>query len=701
MNLIEKYQSYTDLQKQILGILFRTKKIEKDDLKYFTKRLLRYMPMEDKEKEFLSHIDFLFSDVWCMEENEEVVLRDEFSSETESLHAIILEDREKWRLKMIHDVCNYVGIEENDPVVNGLKKIDRAHFLREDMIPFADIDCPLPLYNKMTESALHAVLMTINAVEPKAGEKILICGVKGGYLCALLSALVGETGFVRGLDWDEEICTHTDAAINRYPDIVKNSFICNQPDVTLGLNEHAPFDIVIVNGCIPQVPLTLMGQLHESKGRILFYLHSGGDSSVCYLVHKNQSILQEKKLSNFLFTPIPGKQGFVGIQDLQKQYEDAGKKLLDAREDLSEINRKIPYPIARMLTAAYNARNSDERHKAVLKIAEVYIRYLAFISISRFDFLACQDQRVAEYLMKISDKPSNGDWPRILRATLKSISKEDSLGAELIAEYEKNLRIPQVMEALRSIDESVGKQKRGGNSVKVCDFLDAIFHYRNKSAEGHGGMYSSGHIEGISDLLLKSFIRIFLDSVLFQNYFLIEVHRKEEMRIGKKFRLELFRLNGIQHILEILELDKEAADDWHRGVALITKDKYVQSLSPWLVWTDEGRFKTPDMFMFNGKDEYITYYNADVYPDKQLSEELNELKKRHPVPEKPKYDSDVVKNIIMGFMPIFTADGLISRAEMVSLISAVKTVTAMSDEDCERFILDIIYQEFPDVHIEQ
>ncbi|NBU05462.1 MAG: hypothetical protein EBT39_03830, partial [Sphingobacteriia bacterium] len=46
----EKYQSYTDLQKQILGILFRTKKIEKDDLKYFTTRLLRYMPKEDKEK---------------------------------------------------------------------------------------------------------------------------------------------------------------------------------------------------------------------------------------------------------------------------------------------------------------------------------------------------------------------------------------------------------------------------------------------------------------------------------------------------------------------------------------------------------------------------------------------------------------------------------------------------------------------------
>jgi len=441
--------------------------------------------------------------------------------------------------------------------------------------------------------------------------------------------------------------------------------------------------------------------LDDEKGRILFYLHSGGDSSVCYLVHKNQRILQETKLSNFLFTPIPGRQGFLGIGDLQKQYEEAEKKLMDVREDLSVINRKIPYPIARILTAAYNARNPDERHKAVLKIAEVYIRFLAFVSINRFDFLNCKDEKVSEYILKISEKPTNGDWSKILKATLKKIPKEDTLGFILITEYEKSLRMPQALDALRSIDEAMGKAKRGITSIKLCDFLDAIFHYRNKSAEGHGGMFSSGHIEGISDLLLKSFIRIFLDSILFQKYSLVDVHRKEEMRMGRKIRLELFQLSGIQHILEIVELDKSAADDWLLGVALICKDIYVQSLSPWLVRTDEGRFKTPDIFLFNGKEEYITYYNADVYPDKQLSDELNDLKQRHPAPEKPKSDSATVKNIIIDLMPVFTKDGLISRSEMTHLINVVKRATDMMDADCERFIFDIITQECPDVHIEQ
>ena len=214
-------------------------------------------------------------------------------------------------------------------------------------------------------------------------------------------------------------------------------------------------------------------------------------------------------------------------------------------------------------------------------------------------------------------------------------------------------------------------------------------------------MFSSGHIEGISDLLLKSFIRIFLDSVFFQKFFLIEVNQKAEMRTGKKFRIELFRLNGVQHIREVLELDYSLAGEWHIGTALVSKEKYLLSLSPWLIWTDEGKFKTPDMFLFNGKDSYITYYNADVYPDKQLSEELHDLMKRHPLPVKPKFDPAVVKPIIMGFMPIFTADGVISRDEMTALKNAVKTVTTLAEQDCEDFIAEIISQEYPDVHIEQ
>ena len=51
------------------------------------------------------------------------------------LYQVILNDREKWRLKMIQDVCNYVGIEENDPVIKGLHEMDRANFIREDMFP--------------------------------------------------------------------------------------------------------------------------------------------------------------------------------------------------------------------------------------------------------------------------------------------------------------------------------------------------------------------------------------------------------------------------------------------------------------------------------------------------------------------------------------------------------------------------------------
>jgi len=715
MKATDKYCSYNEMQKQVLGMLLRVQKIEKEDFLYFVKRLLkqkqRHIHRQKEEHEQVNEkefVQFLFDDNWCEEENEEIVAGD-FQSEKDLLN-LIAEDRQIWRNQMVEEVCEYVGFEPDHPILNLLKKIDRADFVREDLVPFADVDSPLPLHNEMTESALHAVLMTIKAVDPQKGDRVLVCGVKGGYLCGLLSSLVGQEGVVCGLDWDADIANHAENALRKYPEIRSNTTVYEQKDVTIGFPQKAPYNIIILNGCVPQVPLILMSQLHESKGRILFYLHKGERSSVCYLVRKNDQILEEQQLSNFLFTPIPGIQGFIGISDLQKQYEEAEKKLIEAKDDLTGIYKKIPYPLAKMVSSAYNARNPDERHKAVLKIAEVLIRFFAFVGINRFDELKIQDENISEILAKIlgspssPSKPANGHWPQILRMTLKHL-KNDDLGSVLHKDYERSLRIPNVLDVCRRIDEMLGRPKRGNDSIKLRDFLDFIIQYRNKAPEGHGGMYSSGFLDQVSDLLLKSFIQILQECALFESYSLVEVYRKEELMNGKKIHVEYCRLTGVQQVRQTIDLNRgEQADQWSRGIGLVAKDKYVLKLSPWMVWTDEGTYKSPDLFIFNGKEgnqyEYITYHNADKYPDQSLEEMLKELCERHPLPEKQKYDINLIKPVIMGFMPIFAADGVISRTEMTSLTSAIHALTPMGIAESENFIKEIISEEYPNVFIE-
>jgi 16S rRNA C967 or C1407 C5-methylase (RsmB/RsmF family) len=215
MNLIEKHNAYTDLQKQILGMLLRAKNVDKEYFIYLVSRLLRYQNQEEKEKDIHSKIQFLFDDSWCIAENNRIMeVAMNSDNETELLN-LISEDRKKWRKQLIEDVCKYVNIENQEPVVKGLIEIDRAHFLLEELAPFADVDCPFPLFKGMTESALHAVLMTIKPLNPKKGERILICGAKGGYLSVLLAHLVGDKGKVIAIDWDERVINHCNEALKR------------------------------------------------------------------------------------------------------------------------------------------------------------------------------------------------------------------------------------------------------------------------------------------------------------------------------------------------------------------------------------------------------------------------------------------------------------------------------------------------------
>lgn len=702
MNFIEKYQSYTDLQKQILGILFRTKKIEKDDLKYFTTRLLRYMPKENKEKESLSHLDFLFSDVWCIEENEEVVLRDEFSSETESLHAIILEDREKWRLKMIHDVCNYVGIDENDPVVNGLIKIDRAHFLREDMIPFADIDCPLPLYNEMTESALHAVLMTIKPLAPKKGNKILVCGAKGGYLTALLSYIVGSKGKVVGLDWDQKIIEHCTNAISKITELSLPVQYTYKKDVTTGLIADNNWDIIIVNGAIPKIPYDLIYQLNDENGRILFFMSRFDGSSQCYLIKKNQSVIQEEKLSRFRYTSIPGKYGYDMIETLQKQYDEAKNKRTGI--DVEYIKNNVPYPISKSFMTAFNSRDSHEKHSKSIKIAEALLKYMAFIAVSvesRND-----NQELGLILKKITSAASNGSWYGAVRDLLKKSDPNDEILTALKMEWNKALKNQKIIHCYQLLLNKLKVENKKQFDLK--EFLIKVIEYRNGSGDGHGYVDSEAQSKEIGQAIVEAFSVILSEFNFFKHYDLMVVMGPKSMDYSsKQIRLNFVLLNGLNHEIKPMEINEKDASIWLKpSVALLRKSDKTPCviLKPWIIWTDKGSSNDYECYMFNtGKDneyKYITYHNKAEYPDLRVKEAFEDLLTRFPVQEKSE-NNPAIKGL-KKLLNIFLKDKVLQNDEMEELKQyCIEEKIANSIDAAEVWIRNLIQEEYPGTHIEQ
>ena len=205
----------------------------------------------------------------------------------------------------------------DSPLRAALHAVDRAHFVPEPLRCLADLDRPVPTgINDMTTSAPHAILSILRAVSPKPGEKVLVCGAKGGMTIALSAHMVGEQGAVLGLDWNAETVVHVRQALSRYPALTQRARVDQQDDVTVGLPDEGPFDIVIVNGSIPKIPRPLLDQLRPESGRLLAFLQVPAETGqACYIFRGDGVAGRDELLSRFVFTPIYGRYGWDRIDE--------------------------------------------------------------------------------------------------------------------------------------------------------------------------------------------------------------------------------------------------------------------------------------------------------------------------------------------------------------------------------------------------
>ena len=226
------------------------------------------------------------------------------------------EIRAQFRSALNAAMLRVLELEEDGPMLRALQAIDRYDFMPHHSKAWGYCDSPVPITYNMTESALHAVIMTLNAVLPQKGERVLVCGAKGGYLMALAGELVGPKGLVVGIDWQDEIVEHVQSCLDLYPEQLAHVSVERSEDVTIGLEHRKPWDVIIMNGSIPQIPTDVIHQLRDENGRLLFFFADGTDSSTCQVVRRNQDILKEESLSRFRFTSLVGRYGFGSLERL-------------------------------------------------------------------------------------------------------------------------------------------------------------------------------------------------------------------------------------------------------------------------------------------------------------------------------------------------------------------------------------------------
>lgn len=141
-------------------------------------------------------------------------------------------------------------------------KIDRKHFVTDDMIHQAYSDIPRSIGWGTTISAPHMHAVTLQSLCEKfvKGGRALDIGTGSGYIAACMAEVMGKDSKVYMLDHIKEIIEFASKNIRKgYPYLMKQKRIIPIVlDGRKGLPQYGPYDVIHVGGAVEEVSQQLL-----------------------------------------------------------------------------------------------------------------------------------------------------------------------------------------------------------------------------------------------------------------------------------------------------------------------------------------------------------------------------------------------------------------------------------------------------------
>ena len=133
-------------------------------------------------------------------------------------------------------------------VLAAMASVERENFVPESARALAYFDRPLRLSDSRAMMPPAALGRLLSELAPRAGERALIVGSGTGYAAALLKAIGLE---VVALESDEELARTARAA----------GVETVTGDLAAGWAKEAPYDLVLFDGAVEEVPDSILKQL--------------------------------------------------------------------------------------------------------------------------------------------------------------------------------------------------------------------------------------------------------------------------------------------------------------------------------------------------------------------------------------------------------------------------------------------------------
>lgn len=200
--------------------------------------------------------------------------------------------------------CQIKPFSVIDPaVLAAFDTVEREAFLPAERRGMAYLGEDLPMGPNggdcrfLLEAPAHARLLQEAGITPTS--RVLDIGCLSGYSTAILAEL---TPYVVGVDSKEWVA-------KAKKNLEKHEFVA--ADLTQGAPNLAPYDVIVINGAVQQIPASLADQLKE--GGVIATFWRSGQQGHAVLYHKQRGALRQQVLFDAFVPMLPGFEQAKGF----------------------------------------------------------------------------------------------------------------------------------------------------------------------------------------------------------------------------------------------------------------------------------------------------------------------------------------------------------------------------------------------------
>lgn len=188
---------------------------------------------------------------------------------------------------------------QNEDIITYFKKLDRSFFM-DELKEFAYMDEAIPIGHEQTISQPSLVLEMTLAIDLQPHSRVLEIGTGSGYQTALLAAFSNSVYTI------ERIAALHVRAKERLKKAGFSNIHFKLDDGSVGWEEQAPYDRIMVTAAAAQVPQELMDQL-AIRGKMIIPVGTPFLQELLLLEKREDGEFQTTVLEEVRFVPLKGK----------------------------------------------------------------------------------------------------------------------------------------------------------------------------------------------------------------------------------------------------------------------------------------------------------------------------------------------------------------------------------------------------------